>query len=106
MPRQKASKAPQQEHVSSNEDTLQQRCQQLDQQLKTRTAELATAHDRLQTEIRQRQQLEAILGTSEARYRTLFEESRHAIFINTRAGEILEANQALLELFGYTRHEM
>lgn len=106
MPRHKANQAPQQGPASRNEDTLQQRCQQLEQQLKARTAELATAHDRLQEEIRQRQQLEAILGTSEARYRMLFEESRQAIFMNTRAGEILEANQALLELFGYTRNEM
>jgi PAS domain S-box-containing protein len=106
MPGHKANQALQQEPVGSNEDTLRQRCAQLEQQLKACTAELTTAYDRLPEETHQRQQLDATLGTSEARHRTLFEESRQAIFMNTRAGEILEANQALLDLFGYTRDEM
>jgi PAS domain S-box-containing protein len=106
MPGHKANQALQQEPAGSNEDTLRQRCAQLEQQLKACTAELTTAYDRLREETHQRQQLDATLGTSEARYRTLFEESRQAIFMNTRAGEILEANQALLDLFGYTRDEM
>jgi hypothetical protein len=75
MPSHKANQALQQEPVGSNEDTLRQRCAQLEQQLKACTAELTTAYDRLREETHQRQQLDATLGTGEARYRTLFEES-------------------------------
>jgi len=106
MPRHEANQAPPHTLASSNEDTWRQHCQQLEEQLTARTAELDAAHAQLQAEIRQRQQLEATLGSSEARYHSLFEESRQAVFINTRAGELLEANQALLALFGYTRHEL
>ena len=48
---------------------------------------------------------EAILR-SEERYRTLFNESRDAIYITSREGVFVDANQAGLELFGYAREEM
>ncbi|GEM_PF-1215587 len=43
------------------------------------------------------------LWESEERYRTLFEESRDAIFIRSMAGKIVDVNQATLDLFGFTR---
>ncbi|MBU0994880.1 MAG: PAS domain S-box protein, partial [Proteobacteria bacterium] len=43
---------------------------------------------------------------SEERYRILFNESRDAICITSREGIFLDANQAGLKLFGYTREEM
>ncbi len=46
------------------------------------------------------------LRESEERYRTLFEDSRDPIFIATEEGEFVEANQSMLDLFGYTRDEM
>jgi len=42
----------------------------------------------------------------EEKYRTLFDESRDAIYITTREGKFLDVNRALLELFGYSREEM
>ncbi len=48
----------------------------------------------------------AALRENEKKYRTLFEDSRDAIFITTPTGQILDANQAMLELFGYTNTEM
>lgn len=42
----------------------------------------------------------------EARYRQLFEESRTAIYMTTRDGRFIDANTAMLELFGYTRDEL
>jgi len=42
---------------------------------------------------------------SEEKYRTLFQESRDAIFITTRDGKLTDANPAFLKLFGYTRQE-
>ena len=43
---------------------------------------------------------------SEYRYRTLFEESRDAVYITSREGEIIGINQSGLDLFGYTREEL
>jgi len=49
---------------------------------------------------------EEALRNSEERYRTLFEGSRDVIFITTQGGEILDANQSMFDLFGYSRDEM
>ena len=46
------------------------------------------------------------LQASEARYRTLFDESRDGIFISTPEGRLLEANQSFVDIFGYTKEEM
>ncbi len=45
------------------------------------------------------------LAESEARYAALLEQALDAIYLTTRAGEIVEANAAALELFGYRRGE-
>ncbi len=45
------------------------------------------------------------LSESEERYRTLFEDSRDAIFISSGDGKLVEGNQAALDLFGFTRDE-
>lgn len=60
----------------------------------------------LKREALAREKAEAALLESERRYRSLFNESRDAIYITTRDGEFLDANQALLDLFGYTREEV
>ena len=49
---------------------------------------------------------EKALRQSETRYRTLFGESRDAVYMNTREGKILDVNQASLDLLGYTRDEL
>lgn len=46
------------------------------------------------------------LQESEERYRTLFEQSRDAIFIGSIDGKIVDVNQSALDLFGYSRDEM
>ena len=46
------------------------------------------------------------LKESEERYRTLFEESRDAIYIISQEGKIVDFNQSMLDLFGYAREEM
>lgn len=45
-------------------------------------------------------------NSSEEKYRTLFDESRDAIYITSREGQFLDANPALLELFGYDKEEL
>ncbi|MBW1783878.1 MAG: PAS domain S-box protein [Deltaproteobacteria bacterium] len=46
------------------------------------------------------------LEESEKKYRTLFNDSRDAIYISSREGKFLDVNPALLELFGYSREEI
>ncbi|HPW68378.1 MAG: PAS domain S-box protein [Desulfomonilia bacterium] len=53
-----------------------------------------------------RKRSEEMLVESEERYRSLFEDSRDAIYTVSRDGIILDANGAAMELFGYGRAEM
>ena len=53
-----------------------------------------------------RKQADEALRESEERYRTLFEESREAIYITYQEGKFVDVNQSALDLFGYTREEM
>jgi len=46
------------------------------------------------------------LRESEEIYRALFDGSRDAIYITTREGKFIDANQSTLDLFDYTREEM
>ncbi|CAN5695430.1 hypothetical protein BH23GEM10_BH23GEM10_05750 [soil metagenome] len=46
------------------------------------------------------------LRESEDKYRTLFEESRDAIYITTADGRFVDVNPAALELFGYDRADL
>ena len=46
------------------------------------------------------------LRESEARYRTLFEESIEAIFMTAADGKVVDINQAAVDLFGSTRDEL
>jgi len=46
------------------------------------------------------------LRRSEERYRTLFEESKDGIFLTADDGRVLDANQSLLDMLGYTLDEL
>ena len=50
----------------------------------------------------QRKRSEEALRESEERYRSLFENSMDAIFISGPDGVVIDANQAALDLFGFT----
>ena len=43
---------------------------------------------------------------SEERYRTLFQDSKDAIYVTTQEGDFVDINQSTLDLLGYTREEM
>ena len=57
-------------------------------------------------DVSERREAAHTLRQSEERYRTLFEDSRDAIYITAREGMFVDANQSMLDLFGYGREEM
>jgi len=57
-------------------------------------------------DIGERRLAEKALRESEEKYRTLFGESKDGVVITSRDGEVLEANDAFLHLFGYEKDEI
>jgi len=88
------------------ERALKKARHELELRVQERTAELTRANALLKQEIAERKRAEEALRESEKRYRTLFEDSRDAIYITTPEGAFIDVNEAALELFGYTREEM
>ncbi|MBW2344383.1 MAG: PAS domain S-box protein, partial [Deltaproteobacteria bacterium] len=62
--------------------------------------------DELERESLDHKRAEEKIRENEEKYRTLFENSRDAIVITTREGEIVDINEAALGLFGYTGEEI
>jgi PAS domain S-box-containing protein len=62
--------------------------------------------DELERESLERKRAEEKMREDGERCRTLFENSRDAIVITTREGEIVQINEAALRLFGYTGEEI
>ena len=57
-------------------------------------------------DITERNHARKALLESEKRYRTLFESARDGIFITSRDGTIIEANPALMKLFGFAKGDL
>ena len=73
----------------------------------TLAAQMATAYenvlhlDTLKSEIVKRKRVEKALRSSESRNRNLIENASYGIYRSNGAGEILDANPALIKLLGY-----
>jgi two-component system, cell cycle sensor histidine kinase and response regulator CckA len=87
------------------EEALQKAHDELERRVQERTSELVGINQQLEQEIVQRKRGDEALRESEQRYRTLFEESRDAVYMTTRDGRLVDANQAFLNLFGLTTEE-
>jgi PAS domain S-box-containing protein len=57
-------------------------------------------------DVTERKSVEERLRESEAKYRDLFYDTKDAVFIADRDGRLLDANQPLLDLFGYSKQEL
>ncbi len=67
---------------------------------------LEETNEALQREILERTRLQDELRRSEHAYRSLFEESQEAIYVTSRGGILLDANDAFLKLVGFEREEI
>jgi PAS domain S-box-containing protein len=77
--------------------------------IKNNLARLTPAIDRELREVEVRQEHKKAgeqLIKSEEKYRTLFEESRDAIYISADKGKLIDFNKSTLNLFGYSKEEM
>lgn len=77
--------------------------------MKSNLTRLSSAIDRELREAKNRQErriTEIQLRKSEEKYRTLFEDSRDAIYLNDKEGGLIDFNRSTLDLFGYSGEEM
>ncbi len=66
----------------------------------------ARQYEQIQQEIAHRKMTEAALRENEAHLRLLVETAPDAILVAGRSGQILHANSAMVEIFGYSREEL
>ena len=53
-----------------------------------------------------RKKWEQAMKESEERYRSLFDDSRDAIYITRKDGTFVDVNESFVNLFGFTRQEV
>ncbi len=82
------------------EEALQKAREELEERIEERTAELQQANERLQREVEERRQAEALLRISEDKYRTLVEASPDAVIMTDLAGHVTFASQRAAEMYG------
>ncbi|MGC9524799.1 MAG: PAS domain S-box protein [Limnospira sp.] len=78
----------------------------LNETLERRAAELTRANDRLQQEIRERQQAEAELLKERARFRAMFDAAAIGIALVDDTGHPFTTNRALQNFLGYSAEEL
>ena len=72
-----------------------------------RQKEIEDKNRLLETEIQERQRVQAALSTSEQNYREIFNATEDGILVHeAESGRILDGNQAILAMLGYEREEL
>jgi PAS domain S-box-containing protein len=93
------------ERRRAEEELLRHR-EHLEELVRERTAELKETNVLLRDEVRERRETAEALRESEERYRTLFEASTDAIFLESVDGQILDCNHTACKMYGYTKDEL
>lgn len=96
-------------HVSDLEregDKLYQAQSILEQKVRERTVELGDANLQLKRELQERKRIEDALRESESRFRRLSDSNMIGILFWDLRGRITYANDAFLEMLGYTREDL
>ncbi|MBA4149768.1 MAG: PAS domain S-box protein [Verrucomicrobia bacterium] len=93
------------EALLRSENSLQSINNEWEARVTDRMSQLSRANEQLRREIGEREKVEKALAQQESHYRTLFELSLCGILLEDKDGTILEANEAVCKLFGYSREE-
>jgi|GEM_PF-2359078 len=94
--------------VSGNDEvgTLATSINQMSLQVKQKTCDLEELNAELQIKLIEREEAEASLQASEAKFRTIFDSVNDAIFLHEiGSGAIVDVNQRMCEMYGMTRAE-
>ena len=84
--------------VSASNETLKN--------LKKSFDDLAQSNERLEREMTERLQVEGSLKTALDQYQMILQTTRDGFWINDLCGKILEVNDAICKLLGYSREEL
>jgi PAS domain S-box-containing protein len=87
-------------------DQLYQAQSILEEKVRERTAELGEANLQLKRELMERKRIEDALRESESRFRRLSDSNMMGILFWDLRGRITGANDAFLEMLGYTREDL
>jgi PAS domain S-box-containing protein len=92
--------------LEREEEALYEAQNILEQRVRERTRELGEMNLQLRNELAERKRVEAALRDSESRFRRLSDSNLIGIMFWDVKGRITEANDALLEMIGYTRDDL
>jgi PAS domain S-box-containing protein len=102
----KALALPTSEQLQRAHDDLAHAHAVLEARVMDRTAELTQKNEELSRQIVERKRAEDALRESEARFRRLADAGIIGVLVGDFRGTILDANDALLAMVGYTREEV
>lgn len=80
--------------------------EELDQQVQSRTQALSTTNAALESEIQERQQIDAALSERDQQFRSTFNQAAVGIAHVSLDGKWLQVNERLCEIVGYSREEL
>jgi len=80
---------------------------QLEKHLAQRSNQLLVKNGQLQNQIKEKQEVSQALSLSEKKYQEIFNSTSEAILLyDEKTWSILEANQAIIEMSGYSKEEL
>jgi PAS domain S-box-containing protein len=89
------------ERIKRSEDELREAALLLEQRVKERTKALEKTNQELQNEIAGHKRAEEALCKTEKKFRLLFEQNLVGVYHTTLEGDILDCNDAFINMLGY-----